>query len=301
MPAPLSDLQPMSSGDILDRAVFFYRRFLPSILVLATAAFLLFTLVQVLLATAGLPGGGRKVLGGRGAAGWLEIFFWPVFLLAFLGHCALGRFTVERYLGGTSSLWGLFGAAIRRSPSLTGAGFVLLLLTVLPAALVETALGEPLPWGHGGFESFADWAFRAVGGFLVVALRLPFVLQVILIEGLPGWAAFRRSRHLGRGNVARAMGVFLFCFAATVAGDLLGDSLLRIAGVYRSHLFGGVATVLARLSLLLATSFAVVASTLLYLDCRVRREGLDLEVVLAQLRIFRGAPARSMSNVSNGT
>jgi hypothetical protein len=115
---------------------------------------------------------------------------------------------------------------------------------------------------------------------LVIAFCFSLVAQVAVIEGLTGAPALRRSVDLVGADwlrVALLLGVFL---ALTWAARLLADLIVPSGHLFMTELVGD-------LLLLAALPLPLVASALIYLDIRKRRDGFsddDLRAALASLR-----------------
>ncbi len=127
-----------------------------------------------------------------------------------------------------------------------------------------------------------------------VWLSVAFVLAVpiVLAEDLRGGRALRRSLRLIRGRwwptfAVVALGFLLAAVVSAVIGGVLGFVLGITAG--QSSVALTVANqVAAAIGSILSTPFQAAIIALVYFDLRVRKEGLDVEL-LAQ-RIGEGAP-----------
>jgi hypothetical protein len=120
---------------------------------------------------------------------------------------------------------------------------------------------------------------------LVLSVWYVFVGPVVVLEGLGGMAALRRSRELGRGYYARNLGiafvtqlivfVFIFVLSVLIAIPmvLLGASENLIAAEF----LGAVAAAAV-------TPVFVVALVLLYYDMRARREGYGAAQLAEDIR-----------------
>jgi len=158
------------------------------------------------------------------------------------------------------------------------------------AVIAVAAVADPLIGTLTGFGVFA------VGLVLLVWLgtRLAFVPSAIVVERIPFWRAVGRSRRLTRGYFWLTFGIRLLCwgmiwFATLLVGipvQLLtswftgilagngdaGDSLaLNTIGMVAAAVVGAV---IAAIGLVITTA----ADAILYLDLRMRHEGLDLEL-----------------------
>lgn len=139
-----------------------------------------------------------------------------------------------------------------------------------------------------------------VGAIFVVAgaffgTKLAFVPTVILLERLPMVAAIKRSWQLTKGNFWRTLGTQLLIgviinvasqvistpifLIVSIAGGLINpnsDEGAFIATIIVSYAILGVITiVVGAVGLVMQSS----AYSLIYIDIRMRREGLDLELL----------------------
>lgn len=164
----------------------------------------------------------------------------------------------DRILGGADGWRDHWGALLRRTPLLVSA--------LVPVALI-LAVGFLLAMLPG----------------LVLAFFFLFVIPVVLLEGLGGTAALKRSYELVRSDWLRtALMLITFGFANGLAHWLAW------------LLFGGhfLGSFLGNLLLLVVMPVPIIASVLLYLDLRRKRDGLSEEALRATLDELR-APLRA--------
>jgi hypothetical protein len=136
----------------------------------------------------------------------------------------------------------------------------------------------------------------ATGGlwvFFLVASRVAYVPQVMLVEGQGAFAAVGRSASLASGNVKRLGALFLFTtVAAYSALALLYVPLAWYASANGVPLMGFDADLLPawyeitynliwQLSFILLSPVWMIGLCLLYVDERVRHEGYDIELMAA--------------------
>lgn len=171
----------------------------------------------------------------------------------------------------------LFSFAITVLVLAVWAGFV--------AALA--ALGAAEQWG-------AAVTLGLVGGLGLLVATVWFSIRTLLIpatlvlEGTGVGTALRRGWRLTRGSTWRLLGIYALTsvMAAIVASLIVTPAQLVAAFVLRDPLttsFGsivllGVADVAAYT---LTTAFTAAVLALLYIDVRMRREGLDVELARA--------------------
>lgn len=138
----------------------------------------------------------------------------------------------------------------------------------------------------------------AVVGFALVYLgRLGISSAVLVLDGRfpdptgtgPGvFATIARSWRLTRGHLWRTLGVLLLVQLITSVAGQLVSGVLTVVAIPLTALGGAgalatpILSVLSTLLVLVLTlPYTVAGTTLVYLDLRMRREGLDLELGLA--------------------
>jgi hypothetical protein len=136
---------------------------------------------------------------------------------------------------------------------------------------------------------FATLLFVLPGIWLYIAWAL--AMPVLLVEGVRGRAALRRSFALVRGRWWRTFGVLVLGFI------IAGFVSTLVQGVFFAGIFVGsdndalvlVFSALAGIvGLAIATPFQAAVLTVVYFDLRVRKEGFDLELLASE--IGGGAP-----------
>jgi hypothetical protein len=104
---------------------------------------------------------------------------------------------------------------------------------------------------------------------IIVWCGFALVSQIIILEDLSSMDALRRSRELTRGFKGKVFGVAaVIILILMVPAFAMGALLSQVTGEVAAELFG----------LLLTPLFSIVF-TMLYYDLRVRKEGLDLELL----------------------
>ena len=131
-------------------------------------------------------------------------------------------------------------------------------------------------------------------------MRLAFAAPALLLENLGIVAAMRRSWRLVRGSWWRVLGVLLLTtiiasiangllqtpfsiigavIAAAVApGDASGSTAAITPAVVITSVSGNIGTVIAST---VTAPFSAAVTALLYIDLRIRREGLDVALARA--------------------
>jgi hypothetical protein len=140
------------------------------------------------------------------------------------------------------------------------------------------------------FLLFLLFGLVAVAGGIAcvrIIFRFFLVTQVIVIEGLRGMEALKRSWKLMRGNEVRILGVSLF----GVAVGMVASLVLRLPVFLFAAAKPGLGMVvldgaMSGLAQILVIPLTTIPLTLLYYDSRIRQEAFDLEMMARDL----GAP-----------
>ena len=206
------------------------------------------------------------------------------FLAYVIGQAVLGRKV------GMGETW---DGTKRRLPALAGA----VLLTFVGALVVVAAiLGAPIALiVSQGFTPLTGILLFVAGLLLVVAYlflwtRTAFVTSVIVLEGRGALNAFARSWRLTSGTPFwRILGIrlltsFLVGMAAqivlipiTLVGVL---AIFALGGESQAFMWQAILTGFASIiSAVLTTPFSAGVDALLTIDQRIRREGLDVQLI----------------------
>ncbi|HEX8722422.1 MAG TPA: hypothetical protein VF736_17535 [Pyrinomonadaceae bacterium] len=327
LPVKQLQLAPLGAGDLIDRTVRLYRRHFGALIRASFPPIVISASGWIALVVSG------RAMAAAGSEGRLAVYFmaallgfvvWVGGLLAQLlvmggasrnlvMHLLWGEPVTARliYRSVRSRFWGLFGATL------------VVFFWLLVAGAVALAAGMVV-WFTGLFLIGVIAATtRAQGGewwavvifllsllaslvpllwvFFLLAGRVAYVPQVLMVEGRGVFDSVGRSSALARGNLRRLMGMFLFTgFAGYSAAALLLVPLgwfaylngvnpfefdaTRVPAWYTvsSEVMGQVATILLAPVWMLGLS-------LLYVDERVRHEGYDIELLAAQ--VFGEMPA----------
>ena len=179
-------------------------------------------------------------------------------------------------------------ATRRRLPALLG-------LTVLVFLIVGLAALLPVVPGILALVFGADIAaalLLIVGVPLALVLALAaavltwFAAPVVMLERQPVLTALRRSARLVRANLWRVIGLWLLLqLLVAVFGGILSGPLVVVASEIFDNPFGWQSLSLQAVGTILANTvtlpFAAAVAVLVYVDQRMRREALDLELARA--------------------
>jgi hypothetical protein len=309
-------LEPMSAGDIIDRAVRLYRR--------NFIALVRIVLAPSLVAYAGgilYDIGRRNFSLMRGDSRLvLTVFMIVVGMLLWL----LGKAAFYAVLGGASRslvyhffdgaplrardvyqavrerLWSLIGAMFIVSLLLAGLGmviyFIVIILFIIYAALAA-AVGASLP---GWMQVVSNVIFGVlifvifIAGLLLLYSRVVYVPQVLMVESKSVYHAISRSFSLASGELLRIGALILFWFYVAWSlwlllmlplgwyGYWMGVDINPFSGPFSGDdpIWYSIAKqTMTQLSEILIAPIAMLGFTLLYIDSRVRKEGFDVELM----------------------
>lgn len=266
MPMSDSTLRPRTASELVDAAFRILRLHFGSFALLAALAALPGLLVNVVMLAEADWGADLAALASQNPfSGWRLASS----LLGFLTYAVVEgmyvRLTADAYHGETPELGDVVRRTLPRIPAVVGGQ----LLRVLAVALAALALIVP---------------------GLIVLVRTSFIAQANVLEDAGPIGGVGRSWSLTKGNALRVLGgiglAWLLLFVV-----LLGMQM--VAGI-GGLLIGGQGVLLVASLIVSALGTALVypivpiVSTLMYFDLRIRREGLDLELMADAL-----APATS--------
>lgn len=298
MAKPIFDLQPMSTGDILDRTIRLYRRHFLHNLGIVSIPFL--AIFLVMLAFGSMAGTDPRVLIRPSVIAILVAFGLVAIWLYFVSMGAMARSVSERYLGGTPTVWGAYAPVLRRGLSLIWAYFLAGLAWVGVAVVGSIVVGMTAGTAGPIIGAVGAVVIGAVGAIVVgvvlvgMFFRLLLVTQVIVIEDARGASALKRSWGLMnmKGNPWRALLILLF---SIVVGAVVYAILNFPGSILAGMIPGVVGTILGKvlgfLGQMLILPIGTIAFTLLYYDSRIRSEAFDLEMMAQHI----GVPQKAES------
>lgn len=309
----LADLEPLSTGDLIDRAVHIYRRNFAPLLGLAavpvvtscTGTLLIaYTFTGLRESVATLP----VTVVGMTLGYSLTYLFSPVLLMLITGGLTrtvadfvmldvpIGFWRTWRMVSGR--LWTLilaqligyilFGMALS---ALFFAGILAFMVVLMGLLYLTSFLPSILA---GGLFVLLLLFFLALGfvGYCAVVAQIALIPSVVMIEGRPLWDSLVRALQLARGTIWRVVQITLFDWAiASSAISAIGIPLLvyiilngDFEDLTRTPTWFILAFNIAdQLGKLLTLPMATIAYCLLYFDMRVRQEGYDVELLGVRL------------------
>jgi len=307
-------LEPLGAGDLIDRAVRLYRRHFWTLIRIAAPPVLISALgwtidtiagralsttsndLSVLVYVLWLIVGGFIVIAGA------------LFSLIVMGgatrnlvsHLLWNEPVTARttYRAVKSRFWGLFGASVLVAIWLAFAGSIASTAFFVIWAILFTAvafLSSVSAWLAGILGGLAFVVAITVGLiiFFLLAGRMAYVPQAMLVEGRGVFSAINRSFSLASGNVRRLMAMALFTFFATYSalmllmlpfgwyGYLNGVDVSPFGSTWPTWYAMGYQVILQCSHITLAPIW-MLGLSLLYVDERVRHEGYDIELMAAR-------------------
>ncbi len=312
-------LVPLGAGDLIDRAVRFYRKYFWTFVLIASPPVIVGTLVSV-----GWTVAGRQIFSPGADKNSVESTFYILFLwfgsvviwlsetiatLVVMGGAS--RNFVRHLLFGEAitfretyrNMWGRLGGLVVASTMITilvGAiGMAIFYFGMTIAVLLILLIA----WLFSAVPIVAVLLSIAVGGaamtatiwlFFLAASRLAYVPQVMMVEGQGIFSALGRSASLAGGNVKRLAALFIFTTVAAYSALALlyvplawyasanGVQLMTFDADLIPAWYEIAYNVIWQISFILMSPVWMVGLCLLYVDERVRSEGYDIEMMAAR-------------------
>ncbi len=314
-------LTPLGAGDLIDRAIRFYRKNFWTFVWIAAPPIIAGTLISIAWRILARGLFNVDVVNYPGETGFYYFFLWVGNLIIWLIE-TVATFTVmggasrnfvrhllfgepitfrETYRNAKGRVFGLIAASTLITLLL---GFIgLIILSVGYSVALITVLIVVYAFS---FSPFLIWlislglilgiAFGTGWLFFLIAANFAYVPQAMLVEGQGVFPAIGRSASLASGNAKRLYALFVFSAIAIYSGLMLFkiplDWYAWANGVELWQAYVGFATTPAwyeiasqfiwQASLILLMPVWMIGLCLLYVDERVRHEGYDIELLAAQ-------------------
>lgn len=310
---------PLGAGDLIDRAVRFYRQNFTTFILIAAPPVVVATIVTVIWTMIS-----REMFPAGSSSNSFDLTFYYLYVwfgamviwfaetvatLAVMGgasrnfvrHLLFGEAIsfADTYRNTRERVFGLIAASSIITILLGVVGFFTLYFGLIAAIivilLIATALAAVPPLA--AIISVVV-GLVIIGGsvwlFFLVASRFAYVPQVMLVEGQGVFQAIGRSATLASGNVKRLAALFIFTFVATYSAlAILYVPLGWYAWVEGVEIFGRNADLtpawfeiasqlVSQISIVVLSPIWMVGLCLLYVDERVRHEGYDIELMAAR-------------------
>ncbi|HVF91852.1 MAG TPA: zinc ribbon domain-containing protein [Blastocatellia bacterium] len=311
--ADVTILEPMSTGDVIDRAVRLYRRnFTPLVSISAVPSVLGYIVSLLFWSGLGELERGRGMTPGAVVFMALGAIGYPIWLFVLLMTIAgLSRVVGDHVMLEESITFRKCASAIRRRfkdillmallslvavvaiyMAVSAIIFVLILIVGIVAGVFAAAGMPPTVIGLlVGFVAIVAIA-AAIFLILVILVRITFLPQVVMLEGQSAGNALTRAINLGKGNWHRFGAIVLFGYFVSLsmlAALLLPVlALLQLSGQATSEFFSGqgwnaIYGACNQIASLLVLPIWIISITLLYFDSRVRKEAYDLELLAREI------------------
>ena len=307
-------LAPLGAGDLIDRAVRLYRRQFLTLIRIATPPVLVSALgsTMVTIAFRELSSTSSELRLAMYVfvffGGLVVAFCGSLFSLIVMGgatrnlvaHLVWNEPVTARttYRAVKERFWGLLGASILVALWLAFAaiiaamGYGFLSFIMVMAVAVGASISPWITTVVVGLSTVAAITLALIVFFLLAG-RMAYVPQAMLVEGRSVFSAIGRSFALASGNVKRLMAMALFTFFATYSalmllmiplgwyGYLNGVDLSPFGSTWPTWYAIGYQVILQCSHILLAPIW-MLGLSLLYVDERVRHEGYDIELMAAR-------------------
>ena len=315
--ASFTILEPISTGDIIDRAVRLYRRnFTPLVAITAVPTLIGYvvsvmfwsgytSLITATASTRGVPVSAiwMILLGGLGYPIWAYAMLLTVSGLSRVvgDHLMLSEpITFRRCLA----------AVRRRLGAITLMGLIVVMMLVLAYIVFSIVvfilmLAGTLLVGVIAAASLPQWitttvlvvlvivgVAAALLAVLMVVARVVFLPQIVMIEGQSAGNALGRAMRLGKGNWYRVAAIALFTYFISTS-LLAAFTVPVLTALYFSDslspefFIGPTWSILynsfGQISNLLSLPIWIISFTLLYFDSRVRKEAYDLDLIAREI------------------
>jgi len=312
-------IKALGAGDLIDRAVRFYRKYFWTFVLIASPPVIVGTIISV-----GWTIAGRQIFAIGADKYSTENIFYQIFLW-FGTVMILGTETVATLvvMGGASRNFVrhlLFGEAITFGETyqnvwerLSGLIIASTIITFILCFLAISIFYFGLTIGAIAVM-LAAWAlsFFPVGAFIaalvlgiatlvaagwlffLAASRLAYVPQVMLVEGQGVFAAIGRSASLAGRRVGSLAALFIFSIVATYSALALlyiplawyasanGIEILAFDPDVIPAWYEIAYNLIWQISIILLSPVWMIGLCLLYVDERVRSEGYDIELIAAR-------------------
>lgn len=294
-------LRPMSTGELLDRTFTLYKRhFLlfvgislpgPTVMLLVVAGSAVADALPVMQTQTG-----ETIAAVTGVAAIVVACL--ALLLAFAFACAATiRAVSALHLSAATSIRGAYSelrghyrriVGIFLSVVIRVIGGSILMYLATSIATVGAVAAARLMGSMGVYVALVVGVATMVGGVLLaltLIVRYGYAIQACVIEDIPGKQALKRSALLAKGSRSRVLTIFVLFTAlmSAVWGLLAFLASLLEAFIHSSPVMTALQFLAFFLTLVLTLPLTTVAMSLGYYDERVRKEGYDLQVLIAGL------------------
>lgn len=308
------DLRPLSLGELLDRSFSLYRRhFWLFVGIMALPSLIALGFGVVVAVFNPQPVNPESVAAGEtqpaeilGAVAWFVAAMIGMLIVYFIAYAvALGATTVavsELYLGRPITIRAAY------APLRGKVGRLALLLVLLGVRMIGVlflgllAVGIAVAVGTIGSPILGVLVMlggmaAAVALWVWVILRYAVSVPAAVLEDETATSAIQRSIDLTRGSLGRVLVLLMFTMIITYAvlaifqGPFLIAAAMAGPETSGGFWFNLLGTITGSIGGAFTAPLMIVAFAVLYYDLRVRREGLDLQLMLSNLEAGTGIAA----------
>lgn len=258
-------IREMRLGELLDAAIKIYRLYWKTFLAIASYILVPLAFLQSFLTRSQLTGF-RETLRGiepsepsltAGIASLVSILVMYLFVIPFL-TAAFAKVTADLYMGGEPSVAETYRFALHRTRSILWVSILV------------------------GLATFGGVLLLVIPA-LIFYFRFVFSPVTVVAENLRGTDAMRRSWRLAKGSFWKIFGtVFLAGLLARIIAGLV-SFIPTAAALFLGPSAWPLAALGTSIGQVLTMPFATIVIVLLYFDMRIRKEGLDLALMVEEM------------------
>jgi hypothetical protein len=298
-------LRPLGLGEILDGAISYIRRDPRTVLGISTVIALAVAVLQFLATyfwgssifdsafadpTVAAEPATDQIIGLYGATVIPAIVSWVLQVVAtgmltvVMGQSVLGRrvTTAQAWERTKPRIWALFGVTLLVGLVVTG----IFVVGIGGAVLLGVAVAQAIDGAVGFLVGFGLGVAALVVG-IWMAIRLLLAPSALVLERSSVTMSMRRSARLVKGAWWRTFGIYLLAtILAQIISTVFSFPLGLLAGILPVVLgeewfalaYAASTALAVLLSSIITLPFLAGVTSLLYIDRRIRREALDLEL-----------------------
>ncbi len=225
------------------------------------------------------------------AVNYLAVTLLTALLTSVVGMAVLGhKHTVSQvWTAVRSRLWSILGLSVLQYLIHFALAMVMVVL-VLSGALVGAFLAATGSQALGALIALASVLLGLLGGlalFAWIGIRIYLAMPIVVLERLGPGRALARSWRLTQGNWWRMLGIVALTMLIVLGvslilmlalGALAGLPMILAGGDWGLTAANTLGVVAEALTYSITAPFLAAVTTLLYIDLRMRREGLDLRL-----------------------
>lgn len=310
---------PLGAGDLIDRAVRFYRRFFGTFILIASPPVIVGTAISVgwtllgrQIFTVGVDQYSIEATIYQIFTWFGSVIIWLIETIAtlvimggasrnFVRHLLFDEPITfgETYRNTWRRLGGLVAASAIITLTLGFLGFPIFYMALIAAFLLIAVIIQafsflPVVAFILSVAAGLGVAFAAMWLFFLAASRVAYVPQVMLVEGQDVFSAIARSAGLASGNIRRLAALFIFTTVAAYSALALlyvplawyaaanGVQLMTFDADLIPAWYEIAYNLIWQISFILLSPVWMIGLCLLYVDERVRGEGYDIELMAAR-------------------